>query len=432
MAKRERMRVAVLWNDTVYQETTVRAGRPVTVGSAADNTLCVPAAGGVGERHTLLAADGVGWTLHLTPGMAGRLTLGGVDQAVEGLGGSVDLGLEDWGVLDLGPYALFVQPVEPEGAVPKLPIWRRVDGQAVASLLAALVVHFGFLLGAFATWDVQPDLRTLDDLQREVIVLMETPPEPPLEIELPVADEPVADDPGKRAGGEQGTFGEPDKTERSKLAKREGELTETVREVGVHRALGSNLLGRGPLKNVFGDTKGFADKLTDGMAGLGDALVLGRGTGGMGIRGTGTGGGGRGAGVIGGTARLNLGTGRGARSRLKQPKRRKPKFTVKPPRSVGEHCAAADIQRVVTARRRGITACYERELAAHPELGGKLGLVWRIGLDGTVQNVQVESDTVGNASFKRCVKRAVRRWRFPKPDGGLCQVRYPFVFDAGL
>jgi hypothetical protein len=28
--------------------------------------------------------------------------------------------------------------------------------------------------------------------------------------------------------------------------------------------------------------------------------------------------------------------------------------------------------------------------------------------------------------------RNVERWTFPKPEGGMCQIKYPFVFNPGL
>ena len=27
--------------------------------------------------------------------------------------------------------------------------------------------------------------------------------------------------------------------------------------------------------------------------------------------------------------------------------------------------------------------------------------------------------------------RQIERWTFPKPEGGMCQIRYPFVFNPG-
>ena len=57
---------------------------------------------------------------------------------------------------------------------------------------------------------------------------------------------------------------------------------------------------------------------------------------------------------------------------------------------------------------------------------------WRIGLDGKVVKVLVASSSLGSKTVEGCMKRAIQRWRFPKPEGGMCQIRFPFVFSAGL
>ena len=99
---------------------------------------------------------------------------------------------------------------------------------------------------------------------------------------------------------------------------------------------------------------------------------------------------------------------------------------------VGNYCKQADILRVVNARSRAITYCYEKELARNPELGGKVTLAWVIGLDGKVIKTYVEKSTLKNGTVESCMVRSVKRWKFTKPDGGMCQVNFPFVFNSGL
>ena len=44
----------------------------------------------------------------------------------------------------------------------------------------------------------------------------------------------------------------------------------------------------------------------------------------------------------------------------------------------------------------------------------------------------VENSSLGNKQVEGCMTRQIQRWKFPKPEGGMCQIRYPFVFNAGL
>ena len=98
---------------------------------------------------------------------------------------------------------------------------------------------------------------------------------------------------------------------------------------------------------------------------------------------------------------------------------------------VAGFCEARDVLKVVDARQGGIKDCYEKELARNPELQGQVTMTWRLGLDGKVASVIVESSTLGSKEVEGCMRRNIERWVFPKPKGGLCQIRFPYVFKAG-
>ncbi|MCA9544730.1 MAG: AgmX/PglI C-terminal domain-containing protein [Myxococcales bacterium] len=394
----------------------------------------MPDVAGVGDRYELLTPSGGSFTLNLTDKMTGRLRLSGDEITVEAArkkhGNSIGLRDGDWGVVDLGPVAIFFQESDKAAAVVRSPFWASMEASVLSALLTALVVHFGFLIASFMMWEDDPTLTELDLSDRFMKVIVE---EPPPEIEEEDKEEAMDEDVGKKAGGEEGKFGEEDKTEKSKVPKRDGEMVDKIKDVGIHKALGSNLLGRGPLKNVFGDKSGFDSKLNAAMSGVGDELVVGQGAGGMGLRGTGTGGGGEGFGRIHGMGRIDTGGGRGTRAKLGGKKAAKKKVKIrKGTAGITGFCKQADILRVVNARQRGIQYCYEKELARNPELNGKVTLSWRIGLDGSVQKVFVESSSLNNKTVEGCMTRQVQRWRFAKPEGGMCQIKFPFVFSAGL
>lgn len=427
------LRVAVLWNDTVFSETIVDSRSSVTVGDAKKNTLIVPDVGGIGGSYELLTPDSGGFTLHLTEKMSGRLHVKGEEVSVEAAfkkDRNVSFGDQDWGVIDLGPLAIFVQGSERDAAVKRVPFWSGMESSILFAFLMALVLHFGVLIAAFMLWEDDPSLTEIDLSDRFMKIIVE---EPPPEIEEEDKEESVDEDVGKKAGGEEGKFGEEDKIDKSKVPKRDGEMVDKIKDVGIHKALGSNLLGRGPLKNVFGDKTGFDSKLNAAMSGVGDELVIGKGAGGMGLRGTGSGGGGEGFGRIHGMGKIDTGGGRGTRAKLGGKRKKKRKVRVK--RGSGKvtgFCKQKDILRVVNKRQRGIQYCYEKELARNPELQGKVTMSWRIGTDGSVAKVIVANSTLGNKTVENCMKRSIKRWRFAKPEGGMCQIKFPFVFSAGL
>jgi len=43
----------------------------------------------------------------------------------------------------------------------------------------------------------------------------------------------------------------------------------------------------------------------------------------------------------------------------------------------------------------------------------------------------VVSSSLGNAAVEQCVLQTIRRMKFEKPEGGVCVVQWPFVFNPG-
>jgi hypothetical protein len=86
------------------------------------------------------------------------------------------------------------------------------------------------------------------------------------------------------------------------------------------------------------------------------------------------------------------------------------------------------VRRVIKSHRDQIRYCYELELARNASLAGKLAVKFTIGAEGEVVSSQVADTTLSSADLNRCVTGRVQSWVFPKPKGGVVNVRYPFVF----
>jgi TonB family protein len=94
-------------------------------------------------------------------------------------------------------------------------------------------------------------------------------------------------------------------------------------------------------------------------------------------------------------------------------------------------CQKNNIQSVVLQRAGAIRACYEQQLQIHEGLTGKISVRWTINLEGQVEGATVTENTMGNSAVQDCVARAIRFMRFAKPEGGVCVVQWPFVFNPG-
>lgn len=420
------IRVAVLWHDTVTQELLAR--RAVHVGTDLRCDLVLPAVADLGARHPLLTPDGEGgWLLRPTAGMSGTIERAGTREDLDAVR-PTSLSNGDWGQIDLGTIGLFFRIGEEPARLPTGTLLGAVEAPMLGSLLGALTAHLALLIGAFLLFDERPRLQTMPEDLREVVFTTQAPAK---EIEHEMEVESLTEEVAKRAPEKETAFGDAKETKQPKLPSNDTPLVNGIRQKALFKSL-----GQGAISNIMGRPDSLANKLDVALTGTGDEAPIIAGADGYGLRGVGEpGGGGQGpGGVVGGTG-LGLETGRGisTRSRLKKRTRRRPTVRPQPPTIAGgAFCKPKDIQRVVNLRARGVKYCYEKELKTHPELSGKLMMSWGIGMDGRVVKVRVEGNTLGSKTVAGCVQRAIKRWRFPKPDGGMCQVRYPFIFSNGL
>lgn len=168
------------------------------------------------------------------------------------------------------------------------------------------------------------------------------------------------------------------------------------------------------------------------------------GAAGLGLAGSGRGGGGQADGLIGlsnvgliggkgscsdGADCKGLGYSRGKGAGFKERKRGKPvprigKATVR---------GALDkdiIRRVVRAHINQVSHCYNQGLVRDPTLQGRVAIQFTIGGTGKVPVSVVSSSTLKDKSVGNCIASAVKRWKFPKPQGGATvMVTYPFVLN---
>lgn len=88
------------------------------------------------------------------------------------------------------------------------------------------------------------------------------------------------------------------------------------------------------------------------------------------------------------------------------------------------------LNRVVRQHIRKMQNCYERALIKKPDLKGKIVLSLTVEADGSVDEVEVESNTLGDPEVTRCLSAQPKTWTFPKrARGEPVRVSFPFVFS---
>jgi TonB family protein len=241
------------------------------------------------------------------------------------------------------------------------------------------------------------------------------------------------DDPGaQRAKDKEGKVGKRDATrDRTEVA---GEPADAI----AAQVRGMGLLGvlSGGGKNSLDDALK-APSLDNLLGGLGAAqTVLGRGSGGFGLRGSGSGGGGTATGALFGAGELGTqvaggkGLGRGADGpggRSRAPREAKLSLGGGDAKVSG-YLSREQVDRVVRANQAAIKYCFESALQRAPKLNGAINVQWRIDRQGRVASARVAKSTLGDAGVEGCIVRQVKRWQFPTPDGGEVDVTYPFLF----
>jgi TonB family protein len=346
----------------------------------------------------------------------------------------VPLAADDWGIVRLTPeLSIFFQVTPIDQAIPRKSFWAFDRGVAGTTALSG-VVQVALMMMAVFLWKEEPQKQKRQDVRKALRVDIMTKQEEKEEEELEELGE-EEEEVGKKAEGEEGKFGDPDidPSVESKVPKQDGKMVDKIdpKKVGLNDLLSSSKSNA--IASILStDTGGFSNKIAVAMSGTGSEFVLGHGSGGLGFKGTGTGGGGTGGfGRIHGLGEIDTGGGSGVSVGLGKKKAKKVgKLEIGSGSSQG-FCQKNDIVTNVRRRAGAIRACYERELQVHANLQGKVTCRWTIGLNGDVTNATTVSSTLGNSAVENCLLRTVRRMRFAKPEGGVCVIQWPFVFNAG-
>jgi hypothetical protein len=308
------------------------------------------------------------------------------------------------------------------------------DETVTAALLVSLLFQLGLMYWSVHWWQ-EIAIRQANMNRKKVPTIEAVIINPEEEEEL--EDDAEDDSTAKKAEDEEGKFGDPEEEpdKESKIPKNEGKMVDKIdpKKVGLNDLLSTNKLGGSEaIANILdSNVDGFSNKIAVAMAGEGSEFVLGHGAGGLGFKGTGSGGGGEGGyGRIHGMGKIDTGGGMGVKAGLgKKGSKRVGKIKVGSGATRG-FCAKGHIKSVVRRRAGAIRACYEKRLQLKPDLKGKIQVRWTIALDGKTTSVSVTSNTLGDSKVSNCVARVLRRMRFRKPEGGICVVQWPFVFNS--
>ena len=108
----------------------------------------------------------------------------------------------------------------------------------------------------------------------------------------------------------------------------------------------------------------------------------------------------------------------------------KPADKGKKPLAGNFFCKMEDVLHVVRENVDLMLHCYDEEWILNNKLSGKVVLCWSILLNGEVRQARVCGSTLQNKKAESCMVNALEQWQFVKPDGGICQIKFPFTFGS--
>jgi len=273
----------------------------------------------------------------------------------------------------------------------------------------------------------EPDEAAIAEIYEAILEL-----EPEEESEEEDANEDAGE--GAKAKEEEGKVGKDDsKIEEAKGDKIESKETQDKKVVDNFMS-GLDFGSDADSGENMGSTA--MNAFDGGLGGVLGAKGIQAGSGGLGASGGGFGGGGSADGLGGlgskGMGRGRSGRGMGGGSFGKKRKRGSLGRIGGTPTILGGLDKSL-IDAVIKRNMAQIKYCYDRQLAKHPTLSGKITVKFVIAKDGSVSKASIDKSSFGAGGklVKSCVAGRFKKFKFPKPNGGIVIVKYPFVFTPG-
>jgi outer membrane biosynthesis protein TonB len=444
------LRIGVVQGGKVVHERLIKPGQNVTIGESPKNTF-VFAADGLPKRFTVFQAKGGGtYLLNFTEQMNGKVQLQdgivGLDQARQRGDASrkagqysLSLSQKTRGKIVVGDVTVLFQFVAapPESARklarqdfrPKLleeddPIF--LGFLALWSALAAVLMIY--------VYNTEPvEMVNMDEIPDRFVTIIQPSEEPPPSEVVEPEENPELE--GQKVEKEKAEDKPKDQAEKKKPETKDEQVAEAKRiEKKREDAIAKSKLLAGLIgtrgENNSGDQ--VEDVFAEGDANFQDLKSALGEVDGAGVASEqaiatrqASDGGGRGDASIGS---LNT-SGSGGSADVGTVKSAAPK---KVSASVGQMDVTSgegvDAIRGVIRKYQGqIQACYEQQLKANPNLGGRVAVDVDITA-GRVTTVVVSENSTGDATLASCITKRIRGWRFPSEVTD--SVYLPFALNA--
>jgi hypothetical protein len=456
---RECIEVIRVWCGTVQDALhTEKKSKPITLGSAAENTFVISPDLLVGENPcALVTFENEEPRLHLDEAFSGKVKIADeildVDSARATHGASIVLSPKTRAVLSISDQYFLVsyQELPPK---PRTSFYKKLElkDQAYTALSMALHMLFMILLSMVPEQEL---IGSRDHAERRAMMIRSIQvaeierleeEEEILEKKEEIKIEKVARKDRQKVQKKVTKVVKAKKKDRKDLTKKEKEKVDRdkAKDTGILKAMNDDslallndpvddLLAPGELSGVIiASADPNAPTITSFQAfsgnsgpngGGGDSdFLLPQGSIASGSGGT--------KGMVSGLDKASINNDGSVGAGGLKKKKRKVKVDILTPEVSGAYDKEA-VRRVIRAAAGQIRWCYQQALQRDPNLGGKVVLGFLIAPTGGVQAPKIKSNTMQNSSVGECIRKKSRLWKFPPPpDSGVVTVSYPFLFKA--
>ncbi len=445
---RKILRIGIIQNGKIIEERLLRKRDSVTVGQSPRNTFVLPSAG-LPKSYALFEMKSGAYFLNFRANMKGKVSVEDavldfrslVDQKLAKKRGdqySLPLSEKSRGKVVIDDVTLLFQFVTPPPPASKLQLpasvrggWTKsLDWPFVSCLLGSFVVQV-FSIAFMVTRDYPPPPKGIETLPDRFVQMLKAEPKPPPELkDKPKDEDKEGDEPAEKVAEKPAPKPQPKPVEKKVEVAEQPKGKKTAEEV---RAMKKAVQEKTIIKflGAKGDTlKGGVSDVTiaeafDGTAGIQVAdnttkerdrrrVAKGRG---------------KTAGIDSGDLAAKGGGPVDTGAKGKEVAVKGTVQVKKPSEAFGTGVLDTNsIAKVVGRRKGAVKSCYEKQLKRNPKLAGKVKVQFTILESGRVGQARVVEDTTGDPAVGTCIANAMKRWRFPKPDGGSVTVAFPFVF----
>jgi len=447
------LRIGVIQGGKIIEERIIRKRDTVSIGHSEKNTFVIPSPQ-LPPRFDLFEMRGGQYHLNFLEKMDGRVSM---EDGVTDLGDlrkkpnvkqkdkyQILLNEQSRGKIVMGDSTLLFQfvvppPIQPRPQLPAAArggLVKNIDWVFASICLVSFIIHFGIIIWwENKDWPVVEGWQGIPDRFAKLLVppdvgLKDKPTELSDEGEA-VDGEGEEEKPTKSSSKSEGPKGpQLSAEERARQrAEQRAQLTEALAKTGINKILGAMTAdGEGGIADILqgGDVGSDQDSLFQQVSGVN--VAKGDGTGSL-------------SGPVGGDSDgvvadiSNIKSGKGGKGvktdgvggeRKLKAKTRRSKSTAVDGTGILDGAA---VSKVLKQRMASIQACYERALRRDPTLGGKVKIQFTIAGSGRVSSARVVSNDVSDA-VGNCVASAIKRLRFPPPEGGSVTFQNSFLFES--